>query len=142
MTYMDTSSLLKLLLDIEECHLVHRAISTCGPILISSITFLEGHVQLKARILGGIFKGKVYEEVSAKLDDYRFTKPFTYKIVPGSVFERGVLQVKDPDSVYLRSMDRLHLAAMEELRVQHLLTNDLKQAEAAREMGYLVMVPG
>ena len=36
----------------------------------------------------------------------------------------------------------LHLAAMDELGVRRLLTNDAKQAAAARVLGYEVLHPG
>ena len=40
------------------------------------------------------------------------------------------------------SLDRLHLAAMEELRISRLMTHDARQAEAAWELGYEVISPG
>lgn len=40
------------------------------------------------------------------------------------------------------SLDRLHLAAMAELGVKRLMTHDGRQAEAARELGYEVEMPG
>ena len=44
--------------------------------------------------------------------------------------------------LHCRSLDRLHLAAMEELGIKRLMTHDFRQAEAAREMGIDVVMPG
>jgi hypothetical protein len=42
----------------------------------------------------------------------------------------------------VRTLDRLHLAAMEELGLHRLMTHDVPQAEAARVLGYAVLSPG
>ncbi len=44
-------------------------------------------------------------------------------------------------SGFCRTLDRLHLAAMEDLQVRRLLTNDAIQAEAANELGFQVILP-
>jgi len=141
LTYIDTSSLLRLFAPVEQFRAIEPLISTSDVIVLSSITFMESHIQLKSRLLGGIYKQKLYEEATSRLDGYRSFDPFVYKKVPGEVFERGVLQAKAPQSLYLRSMDRLHLSAMELLGCIHLITNDIQQSDVARAMGYQVTIP-
>lgn len=41
-----------------------------------------------------------------------------------------------------RTLDRLHLATVQELGITRLMTHDLRQTEAARELGYEVTSPG
>ena len=142
MTYVDTSTLLKLFCGRIERELAHNGMHGLGDIHLSSIAYMECHVQLKARLLGGLCNFRHYQAQTSQLDQMKTAKPFFYRTVPGAVFERGVQQARDPAGVYLRSMDCLHLAAMEELGAGRLLTNDLRQAEAARKMGFGVTVPG
>jgi hypothetical protein len=42
----------------------------------------------------------------------------------------------------VRTLDRLHLAAMEELGLHRLMTHDGPQAKAAAARGYAVLSPG
>jgi hypothetical protein len=44
-------------------------------------------------------------------------------------------------STYCRTLDRLHLAAMQVLEVHRLLTNDDTQARAARGLGFEITRP-
>jgi uncharacterized protein with PIN domain len=43
---------------------------------------------------------------------------------------------------HCRTLDRLHLAAMTELDVARLMTHDAVQAQAARALGFEVVIPG
>ncbi|NQX01840.1 hypothetical protein HQ447_14385 [bacterium] len=67
--------------------------------------------------------------------------PFTVATLTGDVF-RAALAQHLSTTVHCRSLDRLHLAAMEELKITRLMTHDTRQAEAARELGYQVTSPG
>ena len=44
-------------------------------------------------------------------------------------------------SLHCRTLDRLHLAVMQIIGVQRLLTNDDRQAAVARALGFEVSVP-
>ncbi len=74
------------------------------------------------------------------LEGLKGTDPFEFRGVDVSVFQTAKRQINSA-SVYCRTLDRLHLAAMEDLRVRRLLTNDSIQAEAASELGFQVIFP-
>jgi uncharacterized protein with PIN domain len=44
--------------------------------------------------------------------------------------------------LHCRTLDRLHLAAMEELDVRRLMTTDAAEADGARALGFEVVHPG
>lgn len=67
--------------------------------------------------------------------------PFEFLELPGTVFRLAVEQHLAA-AVHCRSLDRLHLAGMRELGVRRLMTNDGKQAAAARAMRLQVVSPG
>jgi predicted nucleic acid-binding protein len=46
--------------------------------------------------------------------------------------KKTALEQHEAATAHGRSLDRLHLAAMEELGVRRLMTHDARQAEAAR----------
>ena len=67
--------------------------------------------------------------------------PFEFREVPGAVFSQAIRQHTSART-HRSTLDRLHLAAMGELGLRRLLTNDAKQAIAARAPGYDVVCPG
>ena len=58
------------------------------------------------------------------------------------MFDVALRQHRAGGKTHCRTLDRLHLAAMEELNVRRLMTNDASQAAAARAMGLEVLTPG
>jgi predicted nucleic acid-binding protein len=76
------------------------------------------------------------------LDELAETAPFRFVDLAGSVFSTAIRQDWAAGSLHVRVMDRLHLAAMEELKVRRLMTNDASQAAAAQALGWDVIVPG
>ena len=63
MLYLDTNSLLKLLLPKRECLRVQEAIASEGLVLVSALAELETHVQLRGGWLGGCFARTQYPPV-------------------------------------------------------------------------------
>jgi predicted nucleic acid-binding protein len=61
--------------------------------------------------------------------------------LPGSIFQTALRQHRNCGDTHCRSLDRLHLAAMEELGVSRLMTHDVRQARAAVEAGFEVVEP-
>ena len=108
---------------------------------VSSLTELETEVQLRAKWLGGSVTKKRYEAYRARLVSFRDTAPFKFHDLPGSVFQNAIRRHLS-DKSHCRSLDRLHLAAIQELGLNRLLTNDSKQAAMARIIGYKVVIPG
>jgi predicted nucleic acid-binding protein len=139
--YLDTSSLLKLLLIEPESRAVDAVILTEDAVLISSLAELETLVQLRAKRLGGTLSRSWFRRIEARLDSLKEMPPFVFRGLPSTVFAIALRQHRDAET-HCRSLDRLHLAAMEELEITRLMTHDARQAEAARAMGFDVTTPG
>ncbi len=139
--YLDSSSLLKTLWDEPESPAVRDAIAGEEHIVVSALAELETEVQLRAKRLGGALTKPRYDAYRATLQSFRTTAPFEFRELPGAVFRSAIDQHLSHRKPHCRTLDRLHLAAMGELGVRRLMTNDLKQAAAARAMGYQVVSP-
>jgi len=68
--------------------------------------------------------------------------PFHFARLPGSLFETAIQRDAAAGRCHFRTLDRLHLSAMEELGIFRLMSNDTRQAKDATEAGCQVMVPG
>jgi predicted nucleic acid-binding protein len=60
----------------------------------------------------------------------------------GSVFSTAMRQDRTARRIHCRTLDRLHLAAMEELGLRRLMTNDAAEAAGAKALGFEVVGPG
>ncbi len=142
MIYIDSSSLLKALWEEPESPAVRETIADEDCVVVSTLTELETEVQLRGKWCGGAVTKARYESYRTALMSFRETTPFEFRDLPGSVFRLAIQQHVSGGKRHCRSLDRLHLAAMEELGQHRLLTNDSKQAAAARALGYDVVTPG
>jgi len=124
MSYIDSSSLLKTLWEEPESPAVREAIASEQEVVISTLAELETEVQLRAKWLSGGLTKTRYEAYRKKLASFRETSPFEFRDLSGAVFRRAIEQ---------------HLAGKWQRR---LLTNDAKQAAAARALGYEIVSPG
>jgi predicted nucleic acid-binding protein len=142
MIYLDTSCLLNLLRDEPESADVRNAVSREEIVVISSLAELETEVQLKAAAVGGEIRTSQWRQYQAKLTAMRNFDPFHFRHLPAAVFSTALRQHRHPQSVFCRAMDRLHLAAMEELKLTQLITLDEIQAKVALALNYEVIRPG
>lgn len=142
MIYIDSSSLLKLLWEEPESEAVRKAVAREEQVVVSTLAELETEVQLRAKWLGGAITKTRYQAYRGALASFRETAPFEFRDLSGAVFRRAIVQHVSGSKQHCRTLDRLHLAAMEELGLRRLLTNDAKQARAARALGYTVVSPG
>jgi predicted nucleic acid-binding protein len=142
MVYLDTSCLLKLLLEEPESHAVRDAVANEELVVISSLTELETEVQLKSAAKGGEIRTSQWRHYQAKLTAMRNFEPFEFRYLPAAVFSTALRQHRHPQAAYCRTLDRLHLAAMEELKLARIMTFDEMQSKAARELGYAAVRPG
>jgi predicted nucleic acid-binding protein len=142
MVYLDTSCLLKLLLLEPESPAVRAAVGSEGEVVVSTLTRLEAEVQLKSGHLGGRYRASRWRAYTNGLSSLLAMAPFHLRPLAGSVFETALRQHQKANKVRCRSLDRLHLAAMEELGLRHLMTHDDAQAAAARAAGFSVSHPG
>ena len=142
MIYLDTSCLLKLLRDEPESEDVRNAVSREEIVVVSSLAELETEVQLKSAAVGGEIHTSQWRQYQAKLMAMRNFDPFHFRHLPAAVFSTALRQHRHPQSVFCRAMDRLHLAAMEELKLTQLITLDEIQAKVALALNYEVIRPG
>ena len=142
MLYLDTSSLLKSFFSEPESDAVDAALARETAVVITPITELESAVQLRGRWLGGRLTNAKYQRSLEQFEGLRSRAPFVFRNVTGSIFLNAIRQDRAAGDIHCRSLDRLHLAAMEELEITRLMTHDGRQADAARAAGFFVMSPG
>src|SRR5207244_8074409 len=142
MIYLDTSCLLKLLLEEPESEAVRSAVAREVDVIVSSLAELEAAVQLRAGWLSGEYGETRYRAYVGRLNAFRETDPFRFRSLPGSVFSVALRQDRDTRRVHCRTLDRLHLAAMEELGLRRLMTDDGREAAGAVALGHEVVRPG
>lgn len=142
MIYLDTSCLLKLLREEAESAAVRYAVEAESEVVVSSLAELETEVQLKAAALGGEIRTSQRRQYQARLAAMRNFDPFHFRYLPAAVFATALRQHRHPQAIHCRSLDRLHLAAMEELKLRRLMTLDELQAKVARALDFEVVRPG
>ena len=142
MIYTDTSCLLKVLRPEPLSGMVWSAIQAESSVVISVLAELETLVQLKAAWTGGSLTRNQWRQAEARLGLLRNQPPFEFRTLPSAVFQAALRQHRNSGDLHCRSLDRLHLAAMEELKVSRLMTHDEGQAKAAIEAGFEVVRPG
>lgn len=142
MIYIDTSCLLKLFRTELSSVDVRSAIAIETEVVVSVLAELEALVQLKADWAGGRLTRSQWRKVEAELALLRNQEPFEFRPLPSAIFQTALRQHRNSGDLHCRSLDRLHLAAMEELKVSRLMTHDEGQAKAALEAGFQVVRPG
>lgn len=118
MFYVDTSSLLKLLLPEPESAAVQVALVREDIAVVSVLAELEAEIQLRADRLAGLLTKMQYRRLVERLATLTTQQPFDLRTLPGSVFQTALRQHRTRQTPHVRAMDRLHLAAMEELGVR------------------------
>ena len=142
MIYLDTSCLLKLLLDEPESEAVRVAVARESEVVISDFTELEAAVQLRAGWLAGEYRERRYRSYLRQLNAFRGIDPFRFRSLPGSLFQTATRQDRNTARVHCRTLDRLHLAAVEVLGLRRLMTHDIAEAAGAKALGFEVVSPG
>ena len=142
MVYLDSSSLLKLLWPEPESAAVRSRVAAEDSVIVSSLAELESEVQLKAAWMAGRYRETRWRQFQAKLAELRNTDPFRFHTLSAAVFQTALRQHQVEGRLHCRTLDRLHLAAMEELNIRRLITNDVSQANAAGALGFEVLMPG
>lgn len=135
--YIDTSCLLKLLFPEPESARVAEVIAGEAEVVVSSLTRLEAEHQIVARRMGGFFTLNRQRKVQAELQRLVGLNPFVVKTCGSALWDLAMDQVSRA-TVHCRTLDRLHLASMAEFGLSRLITHDLRQAAAARDVGFEV----
>ena len=142
MIYADTSCLLKVLRPEPLSEAVWRAIHAESSVIVSVLAEIETLVQLKAERVGGLLTRVQWRQTEARFGMVKNQPPFEFRALPSAIFQTALRQHRNSGEKHCRSLDRLHLAAMEELNVSRLMTHDERQAQAAIEAGFEVVRPG
>jgi predicted nucleic acid-binding protein len=140
--YIDTSCLLKLFRTEPSSAEIRAGVAAETEVIVSGLTELETLVQLKALWAGGELTKPQWRTLEAELALLRNRPPFEFRSLPAAVFHTAMRQHRNSGDKQCRSLDRLHVAAMEELKVSRLMTHDEGQAKAAIEAGFEVVRPG
>jgi predicted nucleic acid-binding protein len=140
--YVDTSCLLKLFRTESASVDVRAAMAAETQVIVSVLAELETLAQLKAAWTGGSFTRPQWRKLETELTLLRSQPPFEFRTLPATVFQTALRQHRNSGDTHCRALDRLHLAAMAELKVARLMTHDEGQAKAALEAGFEVVRPG
>ena len=141
MIYLDSSCLLSLLWDELESSDVINAVAREEVVVITALAELETLVQLKAAHLGGEYNLPRCRLLETRLTGFYRQPPYEFRALSASLLKTALRQHRNSGSLHCRAFDRLHLAAMEELKVRRLMTRDQAQATAAVAMGFDVVQP-
>jgi predicted nucleic acid-binding protein len=142
MIYVDTSCLLKVLRPEPLSEAVWKAIHDEESAVVSVLAELETFVQLKAAWAGGGLSRNEWRQMETRFGILRNQPPFEFRTLPATLFQAALRQHRNSGNMHCRSLDRLHLAAMEELKIDRLMTHDEGQAKAAIDAGFEVVRPG
>jgi predicted nucleic acid-binding protein len=139
--YLDTSCFLKLLFTEPQSAGVIQLLTAESEVIVSTLTRVEALVQIRGREVGRAITRRDGARIRAKGDSLLANPPFELVELSGGIFEIAEREARAPGAGHCRTLDRLHLAAMETLGVRRLLTTDAQQAAAARALGFDAVVP-
>jgi predicted nucleic acid-binding protein len=137
--YLETSCLLKLVLDEPDSPKVEAALSGETDITVSALTRLEAASVLQAMLLGGELSKREHAIAGKALAQMIAHPPFRLSRVPADACELAQKQI-EAGSPYCRTLDRLHLAVAIGLGLRRFMTGDQGQAKTAHALGLEVIV--
>jgi predicted nucleic acid-binding protein len=140
--YLDTSCLIKLFRAEPSSGAVRASIMNEGEVIVSTIAELEMMVRLKAAWKAGDYTRAQWRKLESEFSLLRNQPPFDFRAVPTTLFRTALRQHRNSENIHCRSIDRLHLAAMEEFEISRLMTHDQAQADAAASLGFDIIQPG
>jgi predicted nucleic acid-binding protein len=136
--YIDTSCVLKLVLIEPDSEEIRTEVKRQADVILSSLCELEARSRLLAFRSGGRFAHREYLGAIRELETLLEERPFRSEALAGTVFDAAIAEVKARGAVPCRSLDRLHIAAMQTLGASILLTTDVRQAAFAKSLGMKV----
>ncbi|MEA2626432.1 MAG: hypothetical protein QOD06_2477 [Candidatus Binatota bacterium] len=140
--YVDTSCFLKLFFPEPETARIAELISAETRVVVSTLVRLETFGHLYGRIEGGLLSKSFGAVLLRQIDQTLQADPYEIVSCPPSMIEVAEAQVRPlTKGAHCRTLDRLHLATMQVLGLQRLLTNDDRQAAAGRVLGFEVSLP-
>lgn len=142
MIYLDSSCLVKLFRLEPESAAVVEAIGREACVVVSILAELETLIHLKAAFLAGELSRPKSRQLEAQLAVLRHQPPYDFRPLASPIFRTALRQHRSSGEIHCRTVDRLHLAAMETLELGRLMTHDERQAKAASVAGFEVIRPG
>jgi len=138
--YIDTSCLLKLFIREPESPRVIELLGEETQVVVSELARFEAETQLRARLRGGLLTKTKHDRLARELAATLLHHPFSVAPFPSEAFERA-RALGTRTEAHCRTLDLLHLAAMDCDGLGRLLTNDSAQAAVARSLGIIVVLP-
>jgi predicted nucleic acid-binding protein len=144
--YLDTSCLLKILFPEPESATVAATVAaivaTESRVVVSTLARLEARVRIAGRVAGGLLRRPMALKLARHMETILSADPFEVVRLPPGIAEIAEKQVVfNKTAVHCRSLDRLHLAVMQSVPLNRILTTDTAQAKAARALGFAVVQP-
>jgi predicted nucleic acid-binding protein len=140
--YLDTSCLLKLFFAEPESAQVAAIVARERQVVVTSLARLEALVQLSARAHARLLSRRAAAGLAARIDAVLRLAPYELVPTPPAAENAAEAQLQPLGRrAHCRTLDRLHLGAMQKLGLGRLLTNDQAQATAAKDLGFEVLVP-
>jgi predicted nucleic acid-binding protein len=138
--YLDTSCLLKLFFSEPESTEVAKLIASEARVVVSELGLIEASVQIQGRRASGSLPRARAQRLEEALGTTLSMKPFEVVPFAPATLARARDQARSAQKgAQCRTLDRLHLAVMELEGLSRLLTNDGRQATAARSLGFEVV---
>jgi len=137
--YLDTSCLLKLFFREPESERVANILASEDLVIVSELGRLEAETQLRARLIGGLLSKSKHDSLSERLARTLALEPFDVYPFPEDGFDRA-RTLAARARVHVRTLDLLHVAAMDASGATRLFTNDRTQAAVAGALGFDVVV--
>jgi uncharacterized protein len=130
-TYVDSSALLKNYFEEPDSSVAERLLDSDSVLVTSWVTFVEVRRNL-ARELSGVELREAKDQFAADLDSMAL-------VAVDEATCRAAAQIGEQLGV--RSLDAVHLASAQRLAIPSLrfITFDLRQAQAARSLGFTVL---
>jgi predicted nucleic acid-binding protein len=141
--YIDTSCLLKLLWPEPESVSVATLLAAESEVVVSDLVHLELAVFIRGRRAGGLLAPSGARKLLAMSDTILAQRPFALRASGGMLIEDARRRVDVADGkAHCRTLDLLHIAALQAMGLSRLLTNDDAQARVAKRAGIEVLRPG
>lgn len=132
--YLDTSCLLKMFFSEPETDWVLAQIEQEDRVVVSDLTRLEMLTQVHARVEGGSLRRSRAKAMIEHLDEMLTREPFELVAFTTSSLEAAEQETRQlAKGRHCRTLDRLHLALLQEQGIKRLLTTDEAQERASRD---------
>ncbi len=135
--YLDGSIVVKLLASEPDSGRVAEIVETETNLIVSALARLEALVVISSLVAAGEISARTASRRQVQLQRLIELPTFSFERVGYRIFEIAEGQLP---SGYCATLDRLHLAVMQDLGLRRLFTNDDQQAKAARALGFDVIL--